>query len=40
MFVRPKIVYKYKSVTEQTDFDYLLDTVRNNHIYMPGPSML
>ena len=40
MFVRPKIVYKYKSVTEQTDFDRLLDIIKNNQIYMPIPSML
>ena len=40
MHVRPRIVYKYKSVSTQTDFNRVLDTIKNNHIYLPKPSML
>lgn len=40
MHVRPRIVYKYKSVSTQTDFNRVLDTINNNHIYLPKPSML
>ena len=40
MHVRPKFVYKYKSVSTKTDFDRLLDTIEKNHIYLPNPSML
>lgn len=40
MYVRPKFVYKYKSVSTETDFERLLDTIKNKHIFLQNPSML
>lgn len=40
MHVRPQIVYKYKSISTQTDFNRVVDIIKNNHIYLPKPSML
>ena len=38
MFVKPKIVYKYKSLAACNSFCYLIDTVKNKRIYLPKPS--
>ena len=40
MHVRPQIVYKYKSISTQTDFNRVVDIIKSNHIYLPKPSML
>ncbi len=40
MHIRPEFVYKYKSVSTKIDFDRVLDIIKNNHIYLPQPSML
>ena len=30
MHVRPQIVYKYKSISTQTDFNRVVDIIKNN----------
>lgn len=40
MHIRPEFVYKYKSASAKIDFDRVLDIIKNNHIYLPKPSML
>lgn len=40
MHVRPQIVYKYKSISTQADFNRVVDIIKSNHIYLPKPSML
>ena len=40
MHVRPQIVYKYKSISTQTDFNRVVDIIKSNRIYLPKPSML
>ena len=37
MHVRPQIVYKYKSISTQTDFNRVVDIIKSNHIYLPKP---
>lgn len=36
MHVRPQIVYKYKSISTQTDFNRVVDIIKSNHIYLPN----